>query len=256
MSVGDIVACVAGGDTRHAEVSYINADGDAVTVSLGRVDPASVVRGRPVRDVKSRAGQRNYSGLFWCATTQTHLCYESLLERDRLLLADFDPAVRWVACQSFWLRGPDGSAFRQHVPDVLLEHRDGGYSVVDVKAPWFLEKPEVAAVLEWTGRVCRSRGWRYEVWTGGNPTEVSNVRVLSMARRSAVIDRAATEAVAAVARDGMTIDMLRGLAVRDGVTRQSAFVAVLERLWSGAWFTDLSSPLTGDSVVTIVSGAA
>ena len=24
-----------------------------------------------VRDVKSRAGQRNYSGLFWCATTRT-----------------------------------------------------------------------------------------------------------------------------------------------------------------------------------------
>jgi hypothetical protein len=26
---------------------------------------------KPVRDVKSRAGQRNYSGLFWCATTRT-----------------------------------------------------------------------------------------------------------------------------------------------------------------------------------------
>jgi hypothetical protein len=185
-----------------------------------------------------------------------HLCHESLLERDRLLLADFGPTVRWVACQPFWLRGPDGSAFRQHVPDVLLEHRDGGYSVVDVKAPWFLENPDAAAVLEWTGRVCRSRGWRYEVWTGGDPTEVSNVRFLSMARRSAVIDRAAAEAVVAVAREGMTIDTVRSLAVRDGVTHQSAFVAVLERLWIGAWLTDLSSPLTGDSVVTTVSGAA
>jgi hypothetical protein len=36
--------------------------------------------------VNSRAGQRNYSGLFWCATTQTHLRYESLLERDRLTM--------------------------------------------------------------------------------------------------------------------------------------------------------------------------
>jgi hypothetical protein len=104
--------------------------------------------------------------------------------------------------------------------------------------------------------VCRSRGWRYEVWTGGDPTEVSNVRFLSMARRSAVIDRAAAEAVVAVARDGMTIDTVRSLAVREGVTHQSAFVAVLERLWIGAWLTDLSSPLTGDSVVTTVSGAA
>jgi hypothetical protein len=75
--------------------------------------------------VRSRAGQRNYSGLFWSVTTQDHLGYESLLERDRLLMADFDPAVRWMACQPFWLRGPDGSAFRRHVPDILLEHRDG-----------------------------------------------------------------------------------------------------------------------------------
>jgi hypothetical protein len=105
-------------DTRNAEASYISADGDAITMASGQIDPARVVRGQPVRDVKSRAGQRNYSGLFWCATTQTHLRYESLRERDRLLLADFDAAVPWVACQPFWLRGPDGSTFRQHVPDV------------------------------------------------------------------------------------------------------------------------------------------
>jgi hypothetical protein len=105
VSVEDIVACVVRDDARHAEVSYINAGGDAITVAFDRIGPANVVRGRPVRDVKSRAGQRNYSGLFWCATTQTHLCYESLLERDRLLLADFDPTVRWVACQPFGYEG-------------------------------------------------------------------------------------------------------------------------------------------------------
>src|ERR1700682_4702793 len=90
-----------------------------------------------------------------------------------------------------------------------VEHREGVNSVVDVKAPWFLKNPDAAAVLEWTGRVCRSRGWRYEVWTGGDRTEVSNVRFLSMARRPAVIDRTASAAVAAVARDGMTIDTIR-----------------------------------------------
>jgi hypothetical protein len=42
-----------------------------------RIDSARVVRCQPVRDVKSRAGHRNYSGLFWCATTQAHLRYES-----------------------------------------------------------------------------------------------------------------------------------------------------------------------------------
>ena len=239
-----------------ADSTYIAADGEAVSATFDRIDPVRVVRGQPVRDVRSRAGQRNYAGLFWSATTEGHLAYESLLERDRLLLADFDPAVRWMACQPFWLRGPDDSTFRRHVPDILLEHRDGSYKVVDVKAPWFLRKPEVVAVLEWTGRMCRSRGWRYEVWTGGDRTELGNVRFLSLARRSAFIDRTASVAVSAVARHGMSIDGIVQRAVGDEVTRHAALVAVLEQLWTSAWFTDLSSPLSGDSVITIAGSAA
>lgn len=247
---------MAGRSADSAEATYIAADGEAVSATLERIDPARVVRGRPVRDVRSRAGQRNYSGLFWSATTQDHRGYESLLERDRLLMADFDPAVQWMACQPLWLRGPDGSAFRRHVPDILLEHRDGRYTVVDVKAPWFLQNPEVVAVLEWTGRVCRSRGWRYEVWTGGDRTELSNVRFLSLARRSAFIDRTASVAVSVVARHGMSIDGIVQRAVGRKVARHAALVVVLEQLWTSAWITDLSSPLSGDSVITIAGPAA
>ena len=58
VSVGDIVACVIRDDTRNAEASYISADGDAITMASGQIDPARVVRGQPVRDVNSRAGQR------------------------------------------------------------------------------------------------------------------------------------------------------------------------------------------------------
>lgn len=49
---------------RNAEASYTSADGDAITMASGQMDPARVVRGQPVRDVSSRAGKRNYSGLF------------------------------------------------------------------------------------------------------------------------------------------------------------------------------------------------
>jgi hypothetical protein len=41
-------------------------------------------------------GQRNHLGLLWTSTTRSLVRYESLLERDRLWLADFDPSVRWV----------------------------------------------------------------------------------------------------------------------------------------------------------------
>jgi hypothetical protein len=65
------------------EVSYITDDGEPVTVDFDRVDAGRVVRGRPVRIPVSRAGQRNYPGRYRSSTTQEHLVYESLLERDR-----------------------------------------------------------------------------------------------------------------------------------------------------------------------------
>ena len=49
-------------------------------------------------------GQQNYPGWLWTATTSSLTGYESLLERDRLWLADFDPRVRWIVSQPFWIR--------------------------------------------------------------------------------------------------------------------------------------------------------
>jgi hypothetical protein len=172
------------------EVSDIADDGEPVTVGLDRVDAAQVARGRPVRIPVSRAGQRNYSGLYWSSTTQEHLVQESLLERDRLLLADFCPTVEWIAAQPFWMRGRDGSTFRRHVPDLLLQHRNGTFTVVDVKPERMLKEPKVIDALKWTDRVCRERGWQYEVWSGTDPTELRNVRFLSLAKRSRSVDRA------------------------------------------------------------------
>lgn len=239
------------------EVSYIADDGEPVTVDFDRVDAGRVVRGRPVRIPVSRAGQRNYSGLYWSSTTQEHLVYESLLERDRLLLADFCPAVAWMAAQPFWMRGYDGSTFRRHVPDLLLQHRNGAFTVVDVKPERMLKKPKVIEVLKWTDRVCRERGWQYEVWSGTNPTELGNVRFLSLAKRSRFVDRAASERVCAVAADGMTIDRILTTS-RDGnaITRSAAMTAVLEQLWLSRWVTDLRIPLSGASLITLGGAAA
>jgi hypothetical protein len=104
VSAGRIVTAVARRRSESAEATYIAADDEAITMAFDRIDPARVVRGQPVRDVRSRAGQRNYSGLFWSVTTQDHLGYESLLERDRLLMADFDPRC------GGWLVSPSGCA--------------------------------------------------------------------------------------------------------------------------------------------------
>lgn len=145
----------------HAtELRYRPSGGREVATTLGEVEVSSVLEGCPVREFSWRRGQGNYPGWLWTATTGSLVGYESLLERDRALLADFDSTVVGIASQPFWLVGEDAGQLRRHVPDYLLSRSDGWVVVVDVKPAGLCGDPDVAAVLEWTGGPCRAQGWR------------------------------------------------------------------------------------------------
>lgn len=228
-------------------VSYVSESGDVVESTLAAVDAALVVRGCPVRGFPTYAGQANYPGLFWSATTGAHVGYESLLERDRLWVADFDRRVTWIAGQPFWFKGSDEGCPRRHVPDFLLRLGDEGFMVVDVKPQRMLDKPAVAEVLEWTGRLCAARGWGYEVWTGTDPTILENIKFLAVGRRHQFVDEEVLAAVATVGRSGMTVTRVESLVA--GRPRGLVRTAVFSLLWSGRWTTDLSQPLSDTSVL-------
>lgn len=232
----------------RVELRFLDADDQWVSTDLGKVDGADVVRGRPVRTFPTYSGRRNYPGLLWCATTQTLIGYESLLERDRLWLADFNPAVRWIASQPFWLSGRDGSTLRRHAPDFLLQTATG-YTVVDVKPEPLLEEPSVAEVLAWTGRLCAAKGWAYEVWTGADPVLLRNVRFLAVARRPSLVHEAAVLKLAEQLQPGMTVAHVEARVDLDAATARAAVLALL---WRGAWVTDLTRPLSPRS--TLVAG--
>lgn len=119
-----------------AEVVLRYADhvGSDVETSLASVDGADVARGRPVRRFGMHAGMGHYPGWWWSSTMRDLVGHESLLERDRLLLADFDPDVMAVASQPFGITGRDGEVVRRHVPDYLLLRSDNTVEVVDVKS--------------------------------------------------------------------------------------------------------------------------
>lgn len=89
------------------EVLYVSSDGEAVTTTLGDVDELRLLQGLPVRPTRSHRGSTHYSGCFWSATQGAHVVFESRLEHDRLLLADFDPDVQVLATQPLWLQGLD-----------------------------------------------------------------------------------------------------------------------------------------------------
>lgn len=202
--------------------------GQPITTTLGKVDGADIVRSRPVRSFPTYPGQQNYPGWLWTATNDSLVGYESLLERDRLWLADFDPQVRWIAGQPFWMSGRDGSRLRRHVPDYLLDTEGG------------------------CGRLCRGRGWSYEVWSGANPVVLRNVRFLAAGRRGWTTGDDLLGKVAEYAVPGRTLAQVTDLAEagEPGVRICSlARAAMLALLWTGWCRVDLSRPLGPDSVL-------
>jgi hypothetical protein len=66
------------------------------------------------------------------------------------------------------MSGRDGSAPRRHVPDFLLQ-TETGFVVVDVKPERMLAGPGVSAALDWAGRACAAKGWRFEGLVGCEP---------------------------------------------------------------------------------------
>lgn len=68
----------------------------------------------PVRSFFSWPGKRNYEGSWWSSTTCSHVGFESLLERDFLMFADYDRGVVGIASQpfavlKFWLPALSGA---------------------------------------------------------------------------------------------------------------------------------------------------
>jgi hypothetical protein len=88
----------------------VTEDGACCCVALAEAQALPFEHFRPVRRFAARKGQRHLSGLWWSATTGGHVGFESWLERDYLMLLDFDPQVAGISSQPFWLRwrGEDG----------------------------------------------------------------------------------------------------------------------------------------------------
>lgn len=78
---------------REVFLRYCTVAGDEVATTWEQARADLIVEGLPMRVPPTYQGQRSYPGLFWAATNDRTLVYESLLELDRLWLAD-----RYSAC--------------------------------------------------------------------------------------------------------------------------------------------------------------
>jgi hypothetical protein len=223
-------------------------DGLVQEFPLDRLRLADFADSVPWRRVRSRHGQAHYSGSYASATMGGFVVYESRLELARLLLADFDPQVRQIYAQPFRLVARVGGRIRHHVPDFLLVSAAGTARLVNVKPAARLQDPEIAEALAWPGALAERHGWEYEVWSGADVTMLENIRFLAGYRRPGVVPAAEIERAWECVRDG---EQFAGAELRlaGDRPRHEARPALLALLWAGRLTTDLTRPLSGESVL-------
>lgn len=205
----------------------------------------------PVRAFPSYRGQRSFSGRWWCATTGTHVAFESWLERDRLMLLDRDPTVVGIASQPFWLSWPDGGRRRRHVPDFFARMRDGTGLVVDVRPDGRIG-PRDAAAFAATAEACAAVGWQYQRVGELDPVLVANLRWLAAYRHRRCRDAAAADALV----DAFTEPRPLAVGAAAAGDRLLVLPTVFHLLWSGVLRAELdTAPLSGTTVVSTAVAA-
>jgi hypothetical protein len=233
------------------ELRYLDARGvecREVSASWPGLRPEGFL---PVREFRWARGQGHLPGLWWSATTGSHVGYESWLERDHLMLLDFDPAVVAISTQPFWLHWRDSAGrSRRHAPDVFARMADGSAVVVDVR-PGDRIEPRDAEAFEATRQACELAGWRFLRVGVVDPVRTANVAWLSRYRHrrcgSPDVGRLLVKAFAEPA------PLMAGA---EAVGDPLAVLPVLFHLmWRHTLATDLTARLTADTVVSLGPGS-
>ncbi|MEU7432935.1 TnsA-like heteromeric transposase endonuclease subunit [Streptomyces sioyaensis] len=208
-------------------LEYVSTAGVRERGSLGRLWPVAFKSVRPERRFPAFRGQGNWCGWYWSATCGGHVGYESWLERDRLMLLDFDPLVTGMASQPFRLSwaGSGGKRVR-HTPDFFVRRADGTGLVVDVR-PDERIGPGDAVKFAVTAAACRSVGWDFVRVGTPDGVLMANVRWLAGYRHPRVHRPEVAARLVKVFADG------RGLLA--GALRVGDQIAVLPVLFHLLW---------------------
>jgi|tagenome__1003787_1003787.scaffolds.fasta_scaffold20982384_1 hypothetical protein len=228
-------------DTTRVLVWLPGADGVANHPLTGELASLSVEASLPIRRFYSWKGKRNYEGRWWCSTSRGHVEFESLLERDALMMADFDVDVVAVAAQPLaflWPRQIKGSTY--HVPDYFVRLSNGDGRIVDVKRPAAVDSAEKQFGL--TRAACNEIGWQYEVFTGIQPIVGKNVRWLSGYRQDRYVPH---DGIMSAIIDAFMEPTALGLGVERAARKRGARVPdVLANAYHLMWKQALRADLT------------
>jgi hypothetical protein len=199
----------------------------------------------PARPFRFEKGLQSFAGWWYFATTGSHVGFESWLERDHLMLMDFDPDVVAVSSQPFWLRWLDDKGrSRRHAPDFFARKAGGSAVVVDVR-PEDRVPVKDAEVFAVTAQACEAAGWEYRRAGNLDPVLAANVRWLSRYRHRRCLVPEVAAALAEAFADG------RGLFEGAGLAgdRLRVLPVLFHLMWCRRLAADLTVPLGMSTVV-------
>lgn len=136
----------------------------------------------PIRKIPKN--YRNVTGVLTNPNTRTRHAFESTLERDYLLLLNFNNHVVSYDEQPVKISWKDSSnQEKSYTPDVLVNYHDASSTLVEIKyrsellEKWAELKPKFKAAIAY----CRSRGWRFKIITEVEVrrSELKNIKFLN-----------------------------------------------------------------------------
>ena len=223
----------------------VRVGGDEVRGSLGDLTPGLLRGCEPVRGAGVYQRQRHMPGLWFSTTVGRLLEYESLLERDWMLLLDFDREVESICEQPLRLRYRKEGEPASHVPDLLV-WRAGTPELCDVQSEERVAHPEFQAQVRATEFACAEAGFGYHVLSEPDPQLLMNVRWLAGFRVPPVdLDGERTGMLSALSLGPCTVgELLSG--ARDSALARPV---LMNLLWSGKALIELAEPISEESCV-------
>jgi hypothetical protein len=238
------------GEAEQPTLTFSKDGRSTYTRALEAVQVGDLVHAHPLRDFSRRRGQSNKPVAVHTETTGDLVPCESRLERQLVLLADFDVRVTHIAAQPFTIEVPTGGAFSRHTPDFVVLGRGRVPLAIDVKTPHAAAEPATVERHEAVRAVLSQAGIAHVVWTGVSAVLTNNLALLSKSRVSDdVMADYAPGLLAAATRATPVTDVVASVAPAIG-DPAIALVVIRRLIWLHQLLIDLSQPYSPRTLVT------
>lgn len=233
----------------HIRIAY-TVDGETTSLSkLEHFDLALLPQLLSMREFARRLKQDNKPVATWLHTIGHHVGAESHHERSLMMIADFHPAVHFIAGQPFTMLWPVGAPLKTHTPDVMVMGPSNAPMIVDVRTPeeaadqtWVRKVPAIADAL-------RLLGLGYAIWTGMSRPFRRNLENLTEASVPAISYDRWSRVALDLCDEPMPATELADRLDASGYQRLWSLTLIRRMLWRRVLLTDMFSPYSRSSTV-------